>query len=585
MKASYSFVWDKKKYFLTWIIFFIIANWSFLLRPYIFGKMLNVLQLWWDNMFRDFVILLAIYSIMPLVFWVFHWAWRLLERISSFNIVKNFKWYIFWVVSGLPFKWHTDNHSWDTVSRITKASKALSEISDNNFMYIETIVNFIWSLIWIILISKYLWIWLLLSTWFILWIILLFDKRLIVQYDEINNRDNNIAALMQDYLSNIRTVITLHLEEFAKNELVRKIGWTYAINKKNFIFNEFKWFSVSMAVNVMIFVVILIYSYYTFNTTWKILVGNLVMLFQYLDKFSWTFFNFARQYENIVRMDTAYYGIQHILDESRQYSQDKDEKITESWKNINIENLNFKYSEKQKKYTLKDISFNFARWERIAFVWESWWWKSTILSIIKWLYEVPNLNLKVDKRLYTNSHVLSNQTTLIPQDPEIFENTIRYNVTFGMEVPNETINNILRLSKFDIVLEKLPKWLDTNIKEKWVNLSGWEKQRLALARWLFASMNSSIIILDEPTSSVDTLNELEIYDNIFKEFPKKTIISSIHKLHLLQNFDRIYLFEKWEIIEQWTFEELLAKNWKVRKMWDSYLMDNKENSELNVSIS
>ena len=189
----------------------------------------------------------------------------------------------------------------------------------------------------------------------------MFDKRLVVQYDEINNNDNKISALMQDYLSNIRTVITLHLEEFAKNELVRKIMNSYTINRKNFIFNEFKWFSVSMCVNALIFAVIFVYAYFTFKTSGKILVGNLVMLFQYLERFSGTFFNFAWQYENIVKMDTSYSGIRYILDEDKLHLIDRKDKISKDWKNISIEKLNFKYSKKQKKLTLKDISLVLGR--------------------------------------------------------------------------------------------------------------------------------------------------------------------------------------------------------------------------------
>ena len=116
----------------------------------------------------------------------------------------------------------------------------------------------------------------------------------------------------------------------------------------------------------------------------------------------------------------------------------------------------------------------------------------------------------------------------------------------------------------------MPNWIKTNIKEKWVNLSWWEKQRLALARWLFASRNSNIVLLDEPTSSVDSTNELKIYKSIFKEFKDMCVISSIHKLNLLNLFDIIYVFDNWKLIESWDLKILIGNKKFFSKLWKNY---------------
>ncbi|MDP3966492.1 MAG: ABC transporter ATP-binding protein [archaeon] len=111
--------------------------------------------------------------------------------------------------------------------------------------------------------------------------------------------------------------------------------------------------------------------------------------------------------------------------------------------------------------------------------------------------------------------------------------------------------------------------------ERGVSLSGGEKQRLALARGLFAAKKSDIILMDEPTSSVDSLNETKIHEQVFEEFKEKTIISSIHKLHLLDKFDYIYLFSKGKIIAQGTFEEL-KNNPHFKAMWIKYNKEKKK---------
>ena len=121
------------------------------------------------------------------------------------------------------------------------------------------------------------------------------------------------------------------------------------------------------------------------------------------------------------------------------------------------------------------------------------------------------------------------------------------------------------------MVKRLPKGLESSIVEKGVNLSGGEKQRLALARGLLASVDKDIILLDEPTSSVDFHNELEIYKNIFNAFPKKSIISAVHRLHLLSLFDVVYFFKNGKIIASGSFDDLRTNSSDFQELWDGYI--------------
>jgi ABC-type multidrug transport system fused ATPase/permease subunit len=103
-----------------------------------------------------------------------------------------------------------------------------------------------------------------------------------------------------------------------------------------------------------------------------------------------------------------------------------------------------------------------------------------------------------------------------------------------------------------------------------VNLSGGQRQRLALSRGLLACEDKSVVLLDEPTSSVDIANEKTIYRNLFKKFSGKSIISSIHRLHLLPLFDRIYMFDKGRIIGCGTLYELLSTCPQFQALWSEY---------------
>jgi len=187
------------------------------------------------------------------------------------------------------------------------------------------------------------------------------------------------------------------------------------------------------------------------------------------------------------------------------------------------------------------------------------------------LYEPQQATIFLDGELLPHGfHSIQDEIALIPQDPEIFATTIKENITLGVPHTMKILKKYTRLAKFDTVVAKLPKKFQSSIVEKGVNLSGGEKQRLALARGLLACEDKSIILLDEPTSSVDSKNELEIYKNIFRVYKSRTVISSIHRLHLLPLFDKIYMFSRGKIVAAGSFRQLLRNSPDFQKIWKKY---------------
>ena len=189
------------------------------------------------------------------------------------------------------------------------------------------------------------------------------------------------------------------------------------------------------------------------------------------------------------------------------------------------------------------------------------------MALLRGLYEAHAVKLTVDGVRFGSLAPLAGITTLIPQDPEIFENTIRYNITFGVEHSDEEVLEAIRISRFESVLERLPDGLNTDVRERGVTLSGGERQRLALARGIMAARDSSIILMDEPTSSVDAFNEAAIYDNMFSSFAACAVISSVHRLHLLARFTRVIVMDNGRIAQSGTFDELKVSGGPFQTMW------------------
>jgi len=318
-------------------------------------------------------------------------------------------------------------------------------------------------------------------------------------------------------------------------------------------------------------VLALIYkSYSDFTTTGVILIGTLYMLYGYLRNIGQTFYNFAALHGRFSKHNARVEGAYPIDKEYDKIKETINERLFPTWRTINIKNLNFSYNRKGKEMHLEKVNLNIKRGQKIALVGESGSGKSTVLSILRGLYipkkgDVYCNGLKIKNGIEKMKH----HVTLIPQDPELFNNTIKYNITMDFKIDPSDLNKTIKMAQLKEVISKLPKKLDTNVLEKGVSLSGGEKQRLALARGLLAAKDSDILLLDEPTSSVDSLNEIKIHDSVFKEFKNKTIISSIHKLHLLNHFDYIYMFDKGKIIAEGTLKEI-KENSRFKYIWKKY---------------
>ena len=126
------------------------------------------------------------------------------------------------------------------------------------------------------------------------------------------------------------------------------------------------------------------------------------------------------------------------------------------------------------------------------------------------------------------------------------------------------------LAGFLPVLNTLPLGFETNIREKGLNLSVGQKQRLALARGLFAARFSSFILMDEPTSSVDLPTEKEILSGIIHAFPEAAMLVSLHRLHLLPQFDAVIMLQNGKIIASGPTDQLLNNPGPVRDLWRAY---------------
>lgn len=572
IKVEWEYLGDRRKTFVFYTILFTIANLIALSTPLIIGLIFNSIQESITSQYelRKLIFQICLLLAVNIVFWIFHGSARVLEEKTGFFVNRNYTNDKIKNVLSLPLRWHKDHHSGDTIDKINKGAGAISGFAQyTTFQVISGSVTIMGALIVLLFVDKFAALLAIIFSFGSLFVIFQFDKVLYKQYKELNKLSNKVSAGIFDYLSNIRTVITLRLRKAVSKEIDSRLMASYNLFKKNIVYNEIKWAFASISISLMTVIVLSMRAYRDY-TTGVILIGTLYILYGYLERVGDTFYRFAELYGRLVAYDASVAGVNQIDEEYKKIRSENLIDLPEKWREIELKKITFAHNVESEMLHLDNVNMKFKKGQRIALIGESGSGKSTILSLIRGLdkpqkEKVLCDGLELDKGIAR----LKKHVTLIPQDPEIFNNTIKYNITLDFPVPSYQLEKAIEMAEFAKVVARLEKGLNTNVLEKGVSLSGGEKQRLALARGILAARDSEIVLMDEPTSSVDSLNEIKIYQNIFKEFKDKTIISSIHRLHLLKMFDYIYLFDKGKIIGEGTFEDF-KKHEKFKLMWKKY---------------
>ena len=227
---------------------------------------------------------------------------------------------------------------------------------------------------------------------------------------------------------------------------------------------------------------------------------------------------------------------------------------------INFNNVNFSYEENEGP-TLQSINLKFEGGKMTSLVGHSGSGKSTILNLIPRFYDAKSGDIIIDDQSIYGSTIesLRSEISMVSQETTLFDDTIKNNIKYGrQEATDEEVFKVAKLSYCDEFINSLPNKFDTLIGENGVRLSGGEKQRLSIARAMMKQ--SSIILLDEATSSLDSETESKIQDALKILTKNKTTIVIAHRLSTILSSNNIYVIDKGKIIDNGNHETLIGKS-------------------------
>jgi ABC-type multidrug transport system fused ATPase/permease subunit len=305
----------------------------------------------------------------------------------------------------------------------------------------------------------------------------------------------------------------------------------------------------------------------------KLSISELFVFCGFLHLFYEPIRKFADENSNIQKGVVAAERLFEVLEITPQIEEIEDAvEMTEFKDKIEFDHVWFGYED---SWILRDVSFTIRKGETVAIVGQTGSGKSTILQLLPRLYDVQKGEIRIDgvNVAHYTLDSLRKQMAFVSQKPFLFFDTVIANIAYGKPLSKENIILASKQAHAHEFITKLPKQYDTHLAETGKNLSGGQQQRLAVARAL--AKQSPILILDEATSSLDSISEDRIKQAISKLKKDVTQIIVAHRLSTIEHADRIIVIENGEKVAEGTREELLLTCEVFKTMWDTHYQQGK----------
>ena len=565
----------KGKYLIFFGIIILVFIQTFLevMMPYLTGNLIDFISSnpsVDENILKHSFKLLFYIALTGLAFWTIHIGTHLIyDTFFKFPIMGNAIQKSFYKVQRFGTDWHANNFAGAIVAKIRRGTSALHN-------YLDLFYNSFIPLVFLLCImTVFLFIkWKIMGLFFAISSIIyaLFSIGLTAKYVSPIARlsaqqDTKYGATLADAISCNATVKAFGQEEkedanFGKviKKWIRLFWKRYTINNiiallQNYLMTTIKislfglaiwfWIKGEATVGDLVFVI----------ATYNVLQGHLRQIGERIKELQQS----VNDMEEMVEYDISEIQVKNKL-------KTKNIKIKKG--EIEFKNVNFIYPN-QKQEIFSNFSLKIKAGEKVALVGHSGSGKTTFIKLLQRLYDIQGGVILIDGKNIANvtQESLRENIALVPQEPILFHRTLSENIAYAK--PNSSEEDIFRaarLSHSHNFIKNLPKKYETLVGERGIKLSGGERQRVAIARAILA--DSLILILDEATSSLDSISEKFIQDSIHRLMRNRTSIIIAHRLSTIKKVDRILVFKDGNVVEQGTHRKLLAiQNGTYKKLY------------------
>lgn len=498
--------------------------------------------------------------------WLF--ASRYTTQILSIRMSRDLRQQYFEHIQSLPMSFYQKHNIGSLSSRVVgDAGQIATSINSWLTNYLQTPFTIVTCLSMCIYLSWQLSLVIFIGVPLIVIPIVFLAKRVKRVSRQLQANQERFANVLIDFLAGIQTVKIFAMEAFSLKKYKEQNDRMAVLESKTAKYGLLTR-PILHAVTTLCLASVVLFGLYTFGMSISQLIvfcGLLQLVYEPVKKFADENANIQRGIVAAERM----FEVLHLMPDI----QDKKEAIELDSFNDKIEfdHIFFSFGG---EWILKDLSFTVNKGETVAIVGATGAGKSTIVQLIPRLYEVQKGEIRLDGRPlsdYTQKS-LREKIAFVSQKPFLFCDTIGANIAFGRQFSKEKIELAAQRAHADEFISRMPERYDSMLAEGGQNLSGGQQQRLAIARALVKE--APILILDEATSSLDSLSELHIKNAVANLHGKITQILIAHRLSTIEHADKIIYLEKGVKIAEGRKDELLKSCEPFRRMWEVLYMTN-----------
>ena len=569
-------------------ILLVAAQIILLAAPYLAAKAINALQLHGAAGLREAGLWLGTVLLLSLVSWSLHGPGRFLERNVALRVRRRLSTSLIERVLSLPLAWHESHHSGATAHRVQQSSLALSTFAQSQFVYLNSGVRLVGPVVALWWIEPAIGIAAIAGFAVISASVVGFDRAMIRLARQENNAERQYAAAMVDALGHTTTLFALRQARGVIALLERRLLAVFEPLKRAIVINELKWCVVDIATRALSCGLVAFFAWRVTRGTHTgagvgqtLLLGSLYMVWEYAVQAGSVVAAVAQHFQSFARQHADYTSADVIRDATPEHAPaNAADVVNRDWDTLDLHELTFHHAAARGGAPALDrISLSLRRGRRYALIGDSGSGKSTLLRVLAGLYPAERVTLKCDSGVVVASpaesaRLLRSYATLIPQDAEVFAGTLAENLGLCESVDGppraDDYSHALSVASADTFIDASDAGLEVSIAERAANWSGGQRSRIALARGVLAARGSGLVLLDEPTAHLDAVTEARVYTALFDTFADSCVISSVHRLHLLDEFDEVLLMHAGRLIAQGSVAELLVTSPEFNKLLGTY---------------
>ena len=480
--------------------------------------------------------------------WMLHGPGRVLERRVGMRVRESLADELYARLAAAPLSWHEGHHSSDMQQRVRQSTLALYEFSANQFIYLQSLVGLVGPLIALAALSMGIGLAAFVTFAALALASMRIDRTLIRLSMEELAAERRYNAGMVEFLGHIGTVLSLRLQDASRRLLQQRMLRIFIPLGRNIVLNEYKWCLVDLVSTLTTWALVVAYVFLlSRGGTGAIAIGAVFMVQQYASRTAAVATDMTGRMQGLSRTRADFASARPIFEAP---TAEPVLPLPADWRRIVVRDVAFRHAAAAPESPPMGLaSITLHRGERIALVGGSGAGKSTLMRVLAGLYAAPGAIVEVDGQVRPGVHNLASISTLIPQEADVFEGTVRENLDFGTALPADRLEAAMQGSAFDAVLSGLDGGLEFAVAERGSNLSGGQRQRLCLARGALAAAGSSLVFLDEFTGALDPITEARIHRALDETFPTACIVASVHRMSLLAHFDRVALMEAGRLVD------------------------------------